>query len=148
MKLKFGVTLVLMAVMSAGPLFAGEQSAVSTDTAAVRATVRNYIEAYYSGNVPLIEKTLHPNYVKHTISTANGRTRMTEKTGLQMIQDVRHVTPVPASERREKITVLDVAGDIATAKLETPQWTDYVSLTKVEGEWKVVSVLLRLQDES
>jgi len=39
--------------------------------------------------------------------------------------------------------VLDVSGDIASAKLVTAQWTDYLALSNWNGEWKIVSVLLR-----
>jgi hypothetical protein len=33
--------------------------------------------------------------------------------------------------------------DRPTAKLVTPRWTDYMVLAKWNGEWKIVSVLLR-----
>ena len=72
LKLDVGATVLLMAAMCTVPLLGQEQAMVSKDAAAVKAAVTNYVEAYYSGNVALIEKTLHPNYLKHTISTANG----------------------------------------------------------------------------
>jgi hypothetical protein len=34
------------------------------DTSAVRSTVGNYIEAYYTGNASRMEQTLHPHYLK------------------------------------------------------------------------------------
>jgi hypothetical protein len=119
----------------------------STDEEAVRGTVTNYIEAYYAGDAGRMEKCLHPHYLKHTIAGSDGKLRMTEWTGLQMIQDVRSHTPqLPASERKEQITVLDITGDIASAKLVTAHWVDYMTLTKWNGEWKIVSVVLRETD--
>jgi len=38
---------------------------------------------------------------------------------------------------------LDVSGDIASAKLVTPHWTDYMTLARWNGQWKIVSVVLR-----
>src|SRR5215470_3630129 len=95
--------------------FATQQQKTS-DTSAIRATVTDYIEGYYTGDAARMEKSLHPHYLKHTISGSAGATRMTEKTGLQMVQDVRSNGPVqvPASEQREQISVLDIAGDMAS----------------------------------
>jgi len=118
----------------------------TSDEAAVRATVSDYIEGYYTGDAERMEKSLHPHYLKHTISGFDRQIRMTEKTGLQMVQDVRSGGPQAPSERKEQITVLDVAGDIASAKLVTPHWVDYLTLSKWHGEWKIVSVVLREND--
>jgi Putative lumazine-binding len=51
---------------------------------------------------------------------------------------------LPAASKTEQVTVLDVAGDIASAKLATPEWTDYMTLSKVNGEWKILSVVQRI----
>ena len=55
-------------------------------------------------------------------------------------------THLTQAERREEVTVLDVAGTIASAKLVTPGWTDYMTLTKVDGQWKILSVVQRIHD--
>ena len=117
------------------------------ESAAVRATVANYIESYYSGDAARMEKSLHPHYLKHVISTSDGNLRMTEKTGLQMVQDVRsQYTDLPKSEQTEQITVLDVSKGMASAKLVTSHWIDYMTLAKWNGEWKIVSVVLKEND--
>lgn len=66
---------------------------------------------------------------------------MTEWTGLQMVEEVRTHGPVnlPASEKTERITVLDIADGMASAKLVTPHWVDYLTLSN--DEWKVSVVL-------
>jgi len=139
--LGFGLlTLLLLNVTSA------TQPQKTSDEAAVRATIADYIEGYYTGDAPRMEKSLHPHYLKHTISGSDDQLRMTEKTGLQMVQDVRSGGPQNSSERKEQITVLDIAGDIASAKLVTAHWVDYITLSKWHGEWKIVSVVLREDD--
>jgi hypothetical protein len=42
--------------------------------------------------------------------------------------------------------VLDIAGDIASAKLVTPHWVDYMTLSRLDGEWKILSVVQRIDD--
>ena len=115
------------------------------DASAVRSTVTNYIEAYYTGNAARMEQTLHPHYLKHKI---HGNIPVREQTGADLVQAARsgqgsHLTQ---AQRREQITVLDVAGNIASAKLVTPGWTDYMTLTKIDGKWKILSVVQRFDD--
>jgi Putative lumazine-binding len=123
---------------------AATETRKTSDESAVRSTVTNYIESYYSGDANRMERSLHPHYLKHTISRSDGKLSMTEWTGLQMIQEVRSrgAVNLPASEKTEQITVLDIADGMASAKLVTPHWVDYLTLSKWNGEWKIVSVVL------
>ncbi len=117
----------------------------SDDTSAVRAAVTNYIEAYYTGDARRMAQTLHPHYLKHMI---HGTIPMREKTGSEMVQEVRthRVPDIPQADRTEQVSVLDVAGTIASAKLVTPGWVDYVTLSKLNGEWKILSVVQRIDN--
>ena len=135
-------TLLALALLNG--TFASAQK--TTEEPAVRSAVADYIEGYYTHDVARMERSLHPHYLKHTISQSEGKLRMTETTGLQLLEEVRSAGPVPASERREEITILDVASDVASAKLVTTHWTDYLTLSKWNGQWKIVSVVLRESD--
>ena len=115
------------------------------DASAVRSTVTNYIEAYYTGNPARMEQALHPHYLKLKI---HGSIPVREQTGADLVRAARsgEGTHLTQTERSEQITVLDVAGNIASAKLVTPGWTDYMTLTKIDGQWKVLSVVQRFDD--
>jgi len=143
--LGFATLLSLMLLLS---VTAVSQQQKASDGAAIRSTVTDYIEGYYTGDAVRFERSLHPHYLKHTISGSEGQLRMTEKTGLQMLEDVR--TSAPAERlgmgRQQDITVLDITGDIASAKLVTAHWVDYITLSKWKGDWKIVSVVLREED--
>lgn len=123
--------------------FANQPQKKSADADAIRATLTDYIQGYYTADAARMERSLHPHYLKHTISGTDGHLRMTEHTGLQMVEEVRDGRPIPEQNRGEQITVLDVSGDIASAKLVTPNWVDYLTLSKWNGQWKIVSVVLR-----
>jgi hypothetical protein len=107
-----------------------QDSRSASDPALVRATVKDYIEAYYAGDARRMKQTLHPHYLKHVI---HGDIPMREKTGPQMIQVIGSEGPtdLPPAERTEQISVFDVAGDIASAKLVTPHWVDYLNSFEV-----------------
>ncbi len=140
--LGFSLSLLLLLKTSTN---AQDNKAASDDSSAVRATVTNYIEAYYTGDAHRMEQTLHPHYLKHMI---HGTIPMREKTGVEMVREVRTHGPaeIPQAQRTEQVSVLDVAGDIASAKLVTPGWVDYVTLSKTNGEWKILSVVQLIEN--
>jgi hypothetical protein len=117
----------------------------TNDSAAIRATVTNYVEGYYTGDAARMQATLHPHYLKHMI---HGDIPMREWTGQQIVESVRSNGPadLPASEKTEQVRVMDISGDIASAKLVTPHWTDYMTLAKVNGDWKILSVVQRIEN--
>ncbi len=139
--------LVLAFALSSSLLLnlAAAQTSQTDDASAIRATVTNYIEAYYTGDARRMEQTLHPHYLKHMI---HGDIPMREKNGAEMVREVRSHGPadLPATRKTEQVSVLDVAGEIASAKLVTPGWTDYITLGKVDGYWKILSVVQRIDN--
>jgi len=140
--LGFGLGLLLFFSVS---ITAQDNKSPGDDASAVHATVTSYIEAYYTGNAARMQQTLHPHYLKHKI---HGDIPMREQTGPQLVQDVRNGggTHMAQEQRTEQVTVLDVAGNIASAKLVTPGWVDYVTLSKMNGEWKILSVVQRIDN--
>ncbi len=122
-----------------------QQAKTADDSSAVRATVTNYIEAWYTGDARRMEQTLHPHYLKHMI---HGDIPVRERTGTQMVEDARsnNAAEIPQALRTEQVTVLDIAGTIASAKLVTPGWVDYMTLSKVDGQWKILSVVQRIDN--
>jgi hypothetical protein len=72
---------------------------------------------------------------------------MREMTGSEMVAAVRNGPPdIPKSDRTEQVKVLDVSGKIASAKLVVPGWVDYVTLSKEEGGWKILSVVQKIEN--
>jgi hypothetical protein len=144
-RLAFGFGLCLLLPLFNISTNAQDNRAASDDSSTVRATVRDYIEAYYTGDARRMEQTLHPHFLKHVI---HGNIPMREKTAVRMMQDVRAEGPpdIPQVEKTEQISVLAVSGDIASAKLVTPHWVDYMTLSKWDGEWKILSVVQRIDN--
>jgi hypothetical protein len=94
-----------------------------------------------------MERSLHPHFLKHTISGSNGQLNITDKTGPEMVLEVRNKEQLtPVSERKKEITIFDINGDAASAKLVATQWTNYMTLLKQNGAWKIISVVKRNQE--
>jgi hypothetical protein len=59
----------------------------------------------------------------------------------------------PATDLQSQIASIDIAGTIATVRLELDNWTghkftDMFTLLKTDGEWKIVSKVFYLHPES
>lgn len=138
-------TLTLTILLLSSLLIPGNAQKKNDDSSAVAATVVNYIETYYEGDASRMAATLHPQYLKHVI---HGDRPIQEKTGADMVESIRSqgAADLPTAEKTEKVSVMDISGDIASAKLVTPGWTDYLTLAKSNGHWKILSVVQRIDD--
>jgi hypothetical protein len=126
-RLLFTITLAMLVY---GTSASAQTAPQSNDSSAVQATVRNYIEGYYRGDAARMQASLDPHYLKHMI---HGTIPMREKTGSQMVEEVSSHGPADS-------------GNIASAKLVTPHWVDYMTLSKSNGNWKILSVVQNIAD--
>ena len=137
--------LTLTILLLSALLILGNAQKKNADSLAVKATVVNYIQAYYAGDASRMAATLHPQYLKHII---HGDRPIQEKTGGDMVEAIRSqgAADLPTAEKTERVSVMDISGDIASAKLVTPGWTDYLTLARSNGHWKILSVVQRIAD--
>jgi len=143
MKSYFATLTLVLLVLSVSTI--AQSAPKENDSAAVQATVRNYIEGYYRGDAARMQATLDAHYLKHMI---HGTIPIRERTGAQMVEEVRTHGPadLPEADKTESISVLDISGNIASAKLVTPHWVDYMTLSKSDGNWKILSVVQQIED--
>ena len=136
----FGLFFLLLSNFSTS----AQNAKASGDESFVRATVTNYIQAYYVGDAERIQSTLHPHFLKHVI---HGNIPMREMTGVDMVTAVRKgQSDIAKADQTEQVTVLDISDDMASAKLVTPGWVDYMTLAKENGGWKILSVVQKIEN--
>ncbi|MHB1329910.1 MAG: nuclear transport factor 2 family protein [Gemmatimonadales bacterium] len=122
----------------AGPL-AGQPAA---DSAAAKAVVRDYLVAWYDGDAALMEQVLHPELAKRNVGTdAAGRSRFGQMGAMAMVRATRGRTRQPADQRLLEVTLLDLQGGTASAKVVSWDFIDYVHLAKVDGRWMIINDL-------
>jgi Putative lumazine-binding len=138
------IVLVLAALTLA--TLAGARRNISTDqTAAIKTVAQNYMNSYYTADVAGMQQTLHPEFHKRSLRTVNGHLEITEDSVQSMLEGVRAGTGknVPQSDRIQKIEVLDVYKNVASVKVVTGRWIDYMHLSELNGEWRVLDVVLQ-----
>jgi hypothetical protein len=136
------LALLVLLVLSVAALAWGS---TSNEKTAVAAVAQNYMDAYYTADAVRMQKALHPDFHKRTLQTVNGHTQISEDTVQSMVEGVRQGSgkEIPVAERVKRIEVLDVYRDAASVKVVTGRWIDYMHLSKLNGEWRVLDVVLQ-----
>ncbi|MEP6687817.1 MAG: nuclear transport factor 2 family protein [Gemmatimonadales bacterium] len=134
------LTLGLLA--AAAPVARAQAAA---ESAAIRTTALDYAEGWYAGDGDRMARALHPELVKRILvsDTATGRSFVQTMGMSALVNGTRHGygKGTPADRQQKDVTVLDVFGNAAIAKVVMADWIDYLQLVRVEGHWLIVNVL-------
>ncbi len=110
------------------------------DRDAITKTVLNYVEGWYSADSERMDTALHPQLAKRHV-TAEGEMWDTSRDWMiEFTGKGRGKIENPECGLKT-ITVLDMAENIASVKLVSEQFDDYLHLARCGGSWVVVNVL-------
>ncbi len=124
------------------------QAQATPDAELIKQTALDYIEGWYEGNAERMERALHPELAKRIVRTdPKGRSNLGHMGAMQLVQYTRSGGGKDtAKEKQQKdVTVLDVFGGAASAKVIASDWIDYLHLAKWNGRWVIVNVLWEMK---
>ena len=138
--------VVLAVVLCAAvviPAAAQVEGVSEEDMKAIEKAAFDYVDGALSGDAERIANALHPELSKLFIRPLpNGREITTATTRSSLIEGAASgLYNMPDDKRVVTVKVLDVYKNIATARIDSPQFIDYVHIGKINGEWKVFNVL-------
>ena len=117
----------------------------SAEVEAIKQTVMNYLEAWYQGEPERGVGSLHPDLAKRIVRTdpESGQDILENMSAARLTERWRsgEGKATPRENQKKEVTVLDVYGGMASVKLETAAWVDYMHLAKVNDQWVIVNVL-------
>jgi hypothetical protein len=136
--------LLLAAVVAVllTPILGWAQAAA--DSAAIRATALDYIDGWYAGDGTRMERALHPELAKRNVfSDSNGRSRLIQMSAMTLVQGTRNGggSTIPAAQRADSVTILDIYGGAASVRVRAATWIDYMHMAKFNGQWRILNVL-------
>jgi hypothetical protein len=113
--------------------------AQSSEEAAVRVPIENYFKGHATGDGEYFRKAFHPEAKLFFIRDGKFATLTLE----EFIKRASGNPPADEAQRKRHIESINITGNaaIVVVKLNYPtvNFTDYMSLLKVDGEWKIVN---------
>jgi hypothetical protein len=119
--------------------FVAKSFGLSSEDVAARVPLENYFKAHATGNPEFIRKAFLPE--ARVMAFRDGKLL-----NLSSEEFASRFNGKPApdeAQRQRRIESLDISGNSAIAKLvldyPAVRFTDYMSLLKINGEWKIAS---------
>ena len=120
-------------------------AAISPATrAAIEATCFDYVDGQLQGDPARVARALHPDLAKRRVlgETPDERLGLRRMGKEELVELTRQgVLKTPEAEWDRACTVLDVAGDIAAVRAETPWFVDFFHMGRFDGRWVIVNAL-------
>ena len=139
------IVLLALVVTITPSLVAGQSSA---DSAGIRQTALDYIQGWYTGDGPRMERALHPELAKRIVrSDSLGRYRLDTQSAMTLVQNTRTGggKDTPAADRHDDVRILDIYRNAASVRIDASYWVDYLQIAKWRGRWVIVNVLWELK---
>lgn len=142
------LVLVVSTILIVSVLQVTAQS--TSDAELIKQAALDYIEGWYEGNGERMERALHPELAKRIAQRdARGRSNLGQQSAMTLVQNTRMGggKNTPKEKQQKDVTVLDIFGNAASAKIIASDWIDYLHLAKWNGRWVIVNVLWELKPQ-
>jgi hypothetical protein len=119
---------------------------------AITEAARDFIEGWYSADAERMKSSLHPELVKRSLyrdSKDGSSMRLGRSANAAMLTgwtDEGGGSDLASQDQTYEITVFDTFRHIASVKVESHKYVDYLHIAKIEGSWKIVNDLWQLKE--
>ena len=111
----------------------------------------DYVAGYYSSDISRIDRAIHPDLAKRAVGThpKTGRNIIIHVSKSKLLEYARGNKETAKSKSTQvkianlKVTILDVDDDIASVKVVSADFVDYLHLARWGGDWKIINVFWR-----
>jgi Putative lumazine-binding len=133
------LTLLPLAALAFAAALWPPARAESADETAVRQAIEHYFRGHATGQGEHFRKVFHPESKLFAVREG----KFWQLTSEEYITRAPGKAPADEAQRKRSVESVDVSGNAAVAKvvLDYPnvKFTDYMSLLKIDGEWKIVN---------
>jgi hypothetical protein len=113
--------------------------AQGSEETAVREALENYFRGHATGQGEHFRKIFHPDAKLFAVRDG----KYWQLTSEEYIARAAGKPADDEAQRKRKIELVDISGNAAVAKIvldyPTVKFTDYMSLLKIDGEWKIIN---------
>ena len=121
------------------------------DIEAITAVARDFIEAWYAADSDRMKRSLHPDLVKRSLfrDPMHGALRLRRPADASMMVEFTREgggSETPKRDQTYELSILDTFRHIASVKVESHQFMDYLHIAKIEDAWVIVNDLWELKE--
>jgi len=116
----------------------------SLDIKAIHEAVEDYYGGWYSADPERMKRCLHPDLAKRAVKVDEaGKEYLRHLTKDVMVNATkdRGGSDAPTEKQTWTITLLDYYEEIATVKVASGEYMEYIHLARQDGQWLIVNVL-------
>lgn len=141
---RFSYLLLILSLLSFLTTNGQGTQAPGDDENAVRQSAMDYIDGFYSGDAARMERAIHPDLNKATPRDLpqTGRTTLAYTTWSGLVEFTRAKAGLlDDTARHIKISILSLENEVANVKAVSANFTDYLQIVRLDGEWKIINVM-------
>ena len=114
------------------------------DAQAIYQAVSDYYDGWYTPDAKRMARCLHAGLAKRAIQLDEmGKEYLLHLTKDRMMESIDKGggSDAPSEKKNWTITILDSYEEIATVKVASAEYMEYIHLAKQDGQWQIVNVL-------
>ena len=110
---------------------------------AIEAVAYDYVDGQLEGDPARVARALHPDLAKRAVTTdPDEKLALRRMSKAELVQLTREgALKTPRDQWSRTVRVLDIAGNAAVARVETPWFVDYFHLGRFGDRWVIVNAL-------
>jgi hypothetical protein len=119
-----------------------QQEVTADDLESIERAATDYIESWLTGDADRMADCLHPDLTKRSIDrdASNGRLSVDTMTHGDMV-GATHSGRGTKLPRGYEVTIKDTFRNIATARVDSARYVDFLHVARFQDRWRIVSVL-------
>jgi len=110
--------------------------------AAIKATILDYYESWWTANTARMERALHPDLVKRALMP-DGRSLDQDTATSMLAWTARGDGRKDAGDRIVELVFRDIEESIASVTVRTGVYLEYLHLVRLPDGWKILNALWR-----
>lgn len=130
-------------------MFGNAFSQTKSDSVKIKSCSLDYIEGWYNGDTIRMERALHSDLVKMQLAglkQTNGIIiNSVSKSNMVEYTKAGYGKATPKEKVKNEVIILDIYEDLASVKLISYDYVDYLQLIRYNGEWKILSVVWKMK---
>jgi Putative lumazine-binding len=113
------------------------------DISSIKKTATTYMNAWYQGDTRGMKTSLHKKLAKRSLKGMMGENELRHTTASDMISYTQsgYGKHLWHKDLKIDVVVLDYFKDIASVKVTTPHYYEYLHIAKIEGKWVILNAL-------